>query len=172
MENKEILFTRLISGNQERIFRICAYHTSSGDDCSDLYQQVLINIWQSLGTFRGDSAINTWIYRVAINTAIDFTRSENRRRKSVARYLDEYESIRTRLESGYDKIRQEHLLDEMWRQINQLSVIDKVIITLVLEELPSKEIADIVGITDASVRVKVHRIKENLKLKMGEPNDE
>jgi RNA polymerase sigma-70 factor (ECF subfamily) len=172
MEDKEKRFASILKGNQERILRICAYHTNDKDDCKDLYQQVLINIWQSLGSFRGEANINTWLYRVALNTAIDFTRSENRRKQVALKYFDEYHSLKINLCTSWEKIRLEKMMDEMWRQINLLSIIDKVIMTLVLEDLSSREIAEIVGISDTSVRVKIHRIKENLKTKIGDQSHE
>jgi RNA polymerase sigma-70 factor, ECF subfamily len=167
MEDREIKFKELVNQNHERIYRICAYHTSGLDDCNDLYQQILINVWQALHSFRGDSKLSTWIYRIALNTAIDFNRAETRRMISKSKYQLDLGHSGPWGESAWEKIRMEKLVDHLWQQINQLSVIDKVIISLVLEEITSKEIADVVGISEINVRVKIHRIKESLKLNIG-----
>ncbi len=166
MEDREKKFRQLIAENHDRIYRICSYHSAGGEDCNDLYQQVLINIWQSLRNFRGDSKISTWIYRIAMNTSIDFIRAENRRLMKRNRFQTE-SAIFTQPDERWEKLRKEKMLDELQTQINQLSIIDKLIMSLVMEEVGSKEIAEIVGITEGNVRVKIHRIKEYLKLSIG-----
>jgi len=171
MEEKEKVFKQLIQDNHERIYRICSYHSSCRDDCNDLYQQVLINVWQSLRNFRGDSKISTWIYRIALNTTIDFNRAENRRLQGKIKYQQELGST-LQQDDRWQKIQEEKFLQELSNQINQLSVIDKLIMSLVMEEVGSKEIAEIVGITEGNVRVKTHRIREALKLTMGGQNHE
>ena len=73
MLEKEEKFNELVAQNTVRIQRICSYYNSDADDRKDMFQEVLINIWNSLDRFRGDSAINTWIYRIAVNTALSYT---------------------------------------------------------------------------------------------------
>lgn len=167
MEDRESRFKSIVKENHDRIFRICACHTRSHDDCNDLFQQVLINIWQALRNFRGDSKISTWIYRIALNTAIDFSRAEKRRNAATHNYLEEVKMTAAYNTGTWEKIREENRINEMLLQINQLNVIDKLIISLVLEDLSSKEIAEVVGMTEPNVRVKIHRIKEGLKIKTG-----
>ena len=171
MDERESQFRKLVVENHGKIYRICAYHSSGQDDCNDLYQQVLINIWQSLKNFRGESNINTWIYRVALNTSIDFVRAEKRRVTNGLAFRNEMRSL-TNQEERWEKIRKEKMLDELQIQINQLSIIDKLIISLMMEKVESKEIAEIVGITEVNVRVKVHRLKEYLKQTMGGNDNE
>ena len=69
---KEEKFNQIVAENSERIKRICAYYSSNTHDPKDIYQEVLINIWKSLDSFRGDSAISTWIYRIAVNTTLSY----------------------------------------------------------------------------------------------------
>jgi RNA polymerase sigma-70 factor (ECF subfamily) len=170
MEDREKTFRQILSENRDRIFRICAYHSSSLDDCNDLFQQVSVNIWQSLKFFRGESKISTWIYRIALNTAIDFHRAEGRRLKLKTKIQQEWGTQPK--DDRWEKIQKEKMLEELKLQINQLTVLDKLIMSLVLEEVGSKEISDIVGISEGNVRVKIHRIKESLKLKMEGQNNE
>ena len=106
MEEKDKVFKQIISENQERIYRICAYHVKDQDDCNDLFQQVLINTWQSLRNFRGDSKISTWIYRIALNTCIDHFRAEKRRNKTLREFQQDY-SQRSMMNDSWEKIKRE-----------------------------------------------------------------
>lgn len=162
MDSKEVKFRKIIEENEQRISSICRYYSSNDEDHKDMYQEVLINIWKSLDSFRGDAQLSTWIYRVAVNTAMGFANKEIRRQKV---FLDNKEYALTNLveideHAQKDK---EKLFQLLENQINQLSVIDKVIMTLVMESVNHKEIASVIGITEPNVRVKIHRIKNELK---------
>jgi len=162
MNKKEEQFRKLISDNEGRINSICRYYSADDEGQKDLYQEVLINIWKSLDSFKGNAQISTWIYRVAVNTAMGFSSKEVRRQRifldqkdnSLQNFVDVDEN------TGKEK---EKLFQILENQINQLSVIDKVIMALVLESVNYKEIASIIGISEPNVRVKIHRIKNELK---------
>ena len=164
--SKEEKFNQIVSENSERIQRICRYYNSNAEDQKDMYQEVLVNIWKSIDSFRGDSAISTWVYRVAVNTSLTFTGKAFRHMKLMVNgntqnlnsILDE-ENLKAKLE-------QENQLNRLQIELNQLSVIDKALISLMLEGLSMKEIADVIGITEPNVKVKIHRIKGQLKEKL------
>ena len=164
--NKENEFNKIIAENGNRIRRICRYYNSDPDDQKDMYQEVLINIWKSLDSFRGDSAINTWIYRVAVNTSLSFAGKTFKHMKLMipadAVNLNLIANI-ANPESGKNK---EILFERLQNELNLLSVIDKALISLMLEGLTMREIADIIGITEPNVKVKIHRIKTSLKEKL------
>ncbi len=162
MTNKEEQFRKLVNDNEQRISSICRYYSSNEDDQKDMYQEVLINIWKSLDSFRGDAQLSTWIYRVAVNTAMGFANKEIRRQKI---FLDQKEYALQNFVDVDENLskEKEKLFQVLENQINQLSVIDKIIMTLVLESVNHKEIASVIGITEPNVRVKVHRIKNELK---------
>ncbi len=163
---KEEKFNTIVSDNGERIRNICRYYNSNVEDQKDMYQEVLVNIWKSLDSFRGDSAMSTWVYRVAVNTSLTFTGKAFRHMKLMVN------SDTTNLNSILDdenlkqKLAEEKLLDRMQTELNQLSVIDKALISLMLEGLSMKEIAEVIGITEPNVKVKIHRIKSQLKEKL------
>lgn len=162
MNSKEKKFRKIVNENEHRISGICRYYSSNEDDQKDMYQEVLINIWKSIDSFRGDAQLSTWIYRVAVNTAMGFANKEVRRQKI---FLDHKEN---RLQNFIDvdeniNKEKEKLYQILENEINQLSVIDKIIMTLVLESVNHKEIASVIGITEPNVRVKIHRIKNELK---------
>jgi RNA polymerase sigma-70 factor (ECF subfamily) len=162
-DQKEIRFKEILEENGGKINKICRFYCSNDEDRKDMYQEVLVNIWKSLDKFRGDSAISTWIYRIAVNTSLSYSGMAIRNKKlnidkdpqSLNYLLDENELDK--------KFQLEEQLEQLEICINQLSIIDKILISLVLEGLSLREIADVVGLTEPNVKVKIHRIKEQLK---------
>jgi RNA polymerase sigma-70 factor (ECF subfamily) len=131
-----------------------------------MYQEVLVNIWKSLESFRGDSAISTWVYRVAVNTSLSYTGKAYRRMKLMVN--DGTQNLNSVLdeENLKEKLEQENRFDQLQTELNQLSVIDKALVSLMLEGLTMKEIAEVIGITEPNVKVKIHRVKAQLKEKL------
>ena len=123
------------------------------DVANDLTQETFINAWNSLTAFREDSSIKTWIYRIAVNTCLQHIRKEkNKTRLPISAIVQESEASAV--------ADSDHIL---YAAIGQLSEIDRLIITMVLDELEYEEIAKVVGINEATLRVKIHRIKQRLK---------
>jgi RNA polymerase sigma-70 factor (ECF subfamily) len=170
--NKEQQFKQLIDENKQRILSICHYYAPSREDEQDMYQEILINIWKSLETFRGDSSIRTWIYRVAVNTSLSFTgKAFKRMRLNVDADVQKLNSAFYDEEEVNLKVETEQKMEELQILLNRLSVIEKALMSLVLEGLSSAEIASVIGLTETNVRVKIHRIKESLRKQMkGENN--
>jgi RNA polymerase sigma-70 factor (ECF subfamily) len=163
---KEEQFNRLVADNDERIKRICSYYNSNATDQQDMYQEILVNIWKSLDSFRGDSAVSTWIYRVAINTSLSFTGKAYKHMKLMVPADNCHLNNVLDDENFEAKQLQEQQLEKLQNELNQLSVIDKALISLLLEGLSMKEIASVIGITESNVKVKIHRIKTQLKEKL------
>ena len=132
MLDKEEIFRKIVDENETRIKGICRYYSINSEDHKDMYQEVLINIWKSLESFRGDANINTWVYRVTVNTAIGFVSKEIRRQKLIIDHSDQT-LINLVDNEDYSIENKEQLFQALENQINQLSVVDKIIITLVLE---------------------------------------
>lgn len=163
MINKEERFNKIIEENESTIARICRYYAKCEEDTKDMYQEVLINIWKSLDSYRGDAAISTWIYRIAINTSLS---QSGRSYKQLKFRVDfDTQNLGSLLDDDEIEIKElfENQLEALQTEINQLSIIDKALITLLLEDLSSKEIANIIGLTEPNIRVKIHRIKESLR---------
>jgi len=164
MENtKENRFTQIVAENSSRINSICNYYSPNAEDRKDLYQEILVNIWKSLDKFRGDAAISTWIYRIAVNTSLSFAGKAYKNLKLKVDQIPQGINSLLDEEDLEQKQKTELHLEELETQLNLLSVIDKALISLVLEGLSMREIADIIGLTEPNVKVKIHRIKENLK---------
>ena len=166
-EKKEEQFNQIVTENRERISRICSYYSASRQDRQEMFQEVLIHIWKGLDHFRGESAIGTWIYRIAVNTAISYVGKANKYLKANV-YVDPQ-----RLSSLFDgdtpeeRYEKEMQFERLQSELKMLSVIDNTILSLLMEGLSTKEIADVIGITEPNVRVKIHRIKTEIKRKIG-----
>jgi RNA polymerase sigma-70 factor (ECF subfamily) len=163
---KEEKFNSLISDNSERIRRICRYYNPNLEDQKDMYQEVLVNIWNSIDNFRGDSAISTWVYRVAVNTSLSFTGKAFKQMKLMVDFDTENLDSILDDENFEAKHVEEQKFKLLQNELNLLSVIDKALMSLVLEGLSMKDIADVIGITEPNVKVKIHRIKDNLRTKV------
>jgi len=128
----------------------------------DLYQNILIRLWKGLATFENRSSLGTWVYRISVNTSLDFLRKEfkNRSRSKLVE-IDDINITDKSINQEEEVIISENT-QLMYKCINKFSFIDKTIISLYLEDLSYREIANIVGITEKNVSVKLSRIKKNL----------
>jgi RNA polymerase sigma factor (sigma-70 family) len=152
----ETEFVSLINQHQKIIYKVCNLYMDSHADRDDLFQEITLQAWKAYKTFRGDAKFSTWLYRVALNTAITFFRKE---KKTAHIYTtDELPDIGG---AAYDPI--EEQTKAMYAAIGELSKIDKAIVMLYLEDYSYAEISDVVGITANNVAVKMNRIKIKLK---------
>lgn len=155
MDQKELLFKQIFDANSKKIFHLCYGYTGDSDAANDLLQETFLKVWQNLDKFRQKSLISTWIYRIAVNTCLTYLRTEKRQSK------DELTDniIENKIEEYSEKNEQVALL---YQSIAKLEENDRLIITMVLDELPYNEIAEISGISEGNLRVKIHRIKQKL----------
>jgi RNA polymerase sigma-70 factor, ECF subfamily len=141
-----------------KIFRLCMGYVNDYDHAQDLVQETFISVWQNLYTFRNEANIGTWIFRIASNHCL---RAVKRERKLAKAELP-YDIKEEREDSGEDKTQ------FLYKCISELKEAERIIISLVLEDLPQAEIAAITGMREVNVRVKIHRIKELLSIKFKE----
>jgi RNA polymerase sigma-70 factor, ECF subfamily len=150
-------FIGTINDHQGIILKVCRMYTDNSLDSQDLFQEVVLQLWKSYPRFRGESKISTWMYRVALNTAI--TRLQRNKRRPDSQRLssgqDTLESTDKRLDIEYDA--------ELQYAINQLNKFDRAIVMLYLDEKSYKEIGEIMDISESHVGVKINRIKSKLK---------
>src|SRR4051794_24785763 len=139
MEPLETRFLALIAENRQRMLRLCRVYARGEQDREDLYQEVLFQIWRALPGYRGESGANTWLWRVALNTAISHVREDaaaGRRRASVVRDQSQVE----RAEDPRAAAASEPDFEALYAAIAQLDKVEKAVITLFLEELNYEEI--------------------------------
>lgn len=154
-------FENLIRQYSGLINKVCHMYAEDQEHLQDLRQEVLTNIWQGLGRFKGDAKISTWIYRVAINTCVSYIRryghiTDNYRLDSVT------SSVQTPAAITQSELSTDAMLAEMYNMVSRLSRIDKAVILLWLDQYSYDDIASIVGISKANVAVRLHRAKERL----------
>ena len=159
MQNQlEQSFIQIIEDNKDKIYRISKIYAVTPIEPQDLFQEVVIQVWKSLSTFKGKSSINTWIYKVALNVCYSSKMKLEKNNNNTVRL----ESIHFALsENTPDKIQKEKY-QNLQACISTLNVIDKSIVILYLEELPYKEIAAITGLTENHIAVKMKRIRKTL----------
>ncbi|MCC9165952.1 RNA polymerase sigma factor [Pontibacter harenae] len=167
MSEQEKLFEQVVQENKDKLYRICRACLPGRDDANDLYQDILVKIWLNLHTFRGDAKLSTWLYRIALNTAILHKKQQNRYALPLPHHVIDLPD--SAVETA-DKQQQELLLQQLHYCISCLEKQDRLIISLVLEEVPYKEIAEVLGLTVSHVGVKINRIKQKLATLMEQGN--
>jgi RNA polymerase sigma-70 factor (ECF subfamily) len=150
-------FIKIIDGHKDLIFKICYSYCRDSESRKDLGQEILINLWRSFKKYNGTVKLSTWIYTVGLNTAISFYRKGVRRKESTS-LLEAIISIPDEKET----LMQERLA-WLYDYIGRLKELDKALLLLYLDDKSYKEIAEIIGITEAHVGTKLNRIKKSLK---------
>jgi RNA polymerase sigma factor (sigma-70 family) len=158
MDNKETHFLQLISENKGILFKICRVYQDDPDDRNDLLQEMTLQLWLAFGSYRGESKFSTWMYRVALNTAIVFFKKQKRRPDSEQL---PYQFERAEEVSPSDE--KEEQLALFYRAVQELNKVEKALIYLYMEDVPYGEIASTLGISEVNVRVRLNRIKNKLK---------
>jgi RNA polymerase sigma-70 factor (ECF subfamily) len=147
-------FVELVESNKGIIYKVCLLYSDDSESHNDLFQEVVINLWRAYPRFRGECKIQTWIYRIALNTCVSFLRKS----KSKPSMLPISPNIEVFVEeSDFARVK------ELYRMIDSLNKIDKALVLLYLEDKSHDEISQIVGISRSNVAVRLFRIKERLK---------
>ena len=155
--DKKDRFIKVIKENKGLIFKVSALYTNSLQDREDLRQEIVFQLWKSFDTFNERSKLSTWLYRVAMNTAIYNLKSAKRQLNTI--------SIDTEAERYADVVdkSEEERVRLLYESIQTLNLLERGIILLYLEEKNHQEIAEIIGISTSNVGTKILRIKEKLK---------
>ena len=149
-------FERHLTENELLIHKVCRLYASYKVDRQDLFQEIVIQLWKAFPKFNGHAKFSTWLYRVAINTAITGLRKQKNFMVSYEpATLPQFVDDNTGLE--------EEQLKELHKAIEQLNQVEKAIVMLYMEDKTYEEMEDILGITQGNLRVKMNRIKEKLR---------
>jgi RNA polymerase sigma factor (sigma-70 family) len=154
---KEKEFLNRIESHKGILYKVSKMYMNNRDDQQDLFQEIVCQLWKSYESFRNESQFSTWMYRVAVNTAIVFLKKEKRK---VDKYEIASENIKD--DEGDSHIK-ESQIDHFYKAVQKLGKIDKAIIFYQLEGFSHKEIGDNLGISEGNARVKLNRAKEKLK---------
>jgi RNA polymerase sigma factor (sigma-70 family) len=152
MQEKE--FVALLNKHQNIIHKICNVYMDAQPDKEDLFQEITLQAWKAIKNFRGDAQFSTWLYRVALNTAITFFKKEKRQLATPAEHLPDVTEENNPVEEQ---------VQAMYKAIAGLSKIDKALVMLYLDDYSYKEMSEVLGLTVSNVGVKMNRIKTWLK---------
>ena len=158
-------FLELVNENRNRILRVCRVYAWNPADQDDLYQEILFQIWRGLPSLNENQFANTWLYRVAINTAISFSRKRQSRSGRVVHF--EHTDLTRKIDS--QQVTFEHTDDriaDLYTAIYKLDPLEKAIMALFLEDFTYEQMAEATGITANNVGVIVHRAKKKLSCLM------
>ena len=154
MKTLETAFAQMVKEHKSTIYTVCFMFSKDADEVNDLFQEVLINLWQGFASFEGKSKIDTWIWKVSFNTCI----SQERKKKRTSAI-----PLSMGIDLFNDKDDDTKQVKMLYERIHRLNPFDRAIVLLWLEGMPYDEIAAIVGISPKNVSVRLYRIKEELK---------
>lgn len=145
-------FVEMIQQNEGIIYKVASFYLTTEYPINDLRQEIILNLWKSFSSFRGESKRSTWIYRIALNTCISFVR-----RKRIDLSFTDIQIELPDISEGKEDIQL------LYRLINNLGKIEKAMILLYLEDKSYKEIAEITGLTVTNVATSLSRAKQKMK---------
>lgn len=154
MNPKEQQFAQVVKDNRSTIYVVCYMFSNDAEEVADLFQEVLVKLWNGYDSFQGKSDIKTWIYRVTLNTCVTIDRKKRRRNRAMLSMDVDY------FDSQEQETAQVRILHE---RIARLQPLDRAIILLWLEQISYGEIGEIVGISAKNVSVRLARIRVQLK---------
>jgi len=157
MSKYKAIFESLYQQYWQRIYRLALGYVNDVDWAKDIAQETFVNVWNQLPKFRAEAEYNTWIYRIAVNICL----RQIERSKKVISDQDKVQRSKS-VEEEYQEVNTQRL----YKAISELTEINRIIISLTLDGMDQKQIADVTGITHANVRTRVHRIKEELYQKL------
>ena len=155
MNEMELEFAQIVKEHKGTIYTVCYMFSKDEAEVSDLFQDILVNLWKGFPKFRGESSAGTWIYRVSLNTCISAERKKKRKAETIPLTMDI-----NLFEDSDEDTKQVRMLRE---RIGRLGPFDRAIVLLWLENLSYDEIGAIVGISAKNVSVRLVRIREQLK---------
>ncbi len=158
-------FLNLLTESKARLTRICRFYCTRKEDQQDLMQEIVFQIWRSRDRFRRESQVYTWIYRIGINTALTFVRKARRHPYVDLSHAPPVADAQLSPEERMDQAEQQSQLMDAIRQLRKL---DQTLILLYLEEMSYREMAEITGLSESNVGVKINRIKKVLAQRLTE----
>lgn len=158
-QHLEKTFLTALEQNQHKLLRVCSVYAENAEDKKDLFQEAVINIWQSMHTFEKKSSMSTWMFRITLNVCL---RLQMKQAKNRDRFRKLNSISIENIQDEEPNLEEQERLMRLRSCIKKLNDADKAITTLYLEELSYKEISDITGLTENNVAVKIKRIKMKL----------
>lgn len=159
-----------LSEHGSSVVKVARAYTLTSEECQDLAQEILLQAWRSLPNFEGKASPATWFYRVALHTAMNWRRKDKPRR-SRQRPMLEVHSLAAEDVDSAEQAQQRDTVEQLYKAINQLPKTDAALVLLYLDELSYREMAEVLGISESNVGVKLNRAKKALnQLMNGKPH--
>ena len=160
-ENLEALFKSWLQAYGGAVLKVARAYTLTAEECEDLAQEILLQLWRSLPRFAGRAGASTWVYRVALNTALGWHRKEGRRRARQQPLVEPEEAPLPGPDSA-EQLHQREVVERLYAAIRQLPKAEAALVLLYLEDLSYREIASVLGISENNVGVKLTRARRAL----------
>ncbi|HBV13750.1 RNA polymerase sigma factor [Chryseobacterium carnipullorum] len=154
----ETAFLKLVNQHKGILYKASRIYADSLEDREDLQQEILIQLWKSYRNFKGKSEFSTWMYRVAINTAITYLKKEKQRTSNQTDVPGHFEVQNEDYNPAKDK-----QLEVFYRAVQELKALEKAIIFYFMEGMSHKEIGENLGLSEVNARVKLNRTKEKIQ---------
>jgi RNA polymerase sigma-70 factor (ECF subfamily) len=161
-DEQERQFRQWLGEHKNLMFKVVRAYAASPQDQDDLFQEILLHLWSSIPGFNGQAKETTWIYKVALNTALVWKRDQKRRRKGHHGLMIDFEEISDARQNCCDSIEARQLIDQVYGAIRDLPKIDSSIILMSLDGISYHEMAEILGISTSNVGVRLNRAKKQL----------
>ncbi|MCU0916446.1 MAG: RNA polymerase sigma factor [Planctomycetes bacterium] len=161
--DQENQFRALLQENRDRIYRICCGYVRDENTRQDVFQTVLLHLWESLATFRGGSQVSTWIFRITVNTCLGYLRTQRREQRMRTEVEGQMQHAGVPVAPApAETCQTRDDIGRLYDCIHQLPPVDRMLIALHLEEAGAEEMAEVLGITPGNARVRLHRAKTAL----------
>jgi len=160
-EDQETLFTNWLADHGSAVVKVARAYTLTSEESQDLAQEILLQAWRSLPKFEGKASPATWFYRVALHTAMNWHRKD-RPRRSKQQPLLEVQALAPKGSNSAEQAQQRDTVEQLYKAIHQLPKTDTALVLLYLDQMSYREMAEVLGISESNVGVKLNRAKKAL----------
>ena len=160
-ENQKSLFMTWVGEHGRSVMKVARAYPLTSEECQDLAQEILLQAWRSLPNFERNAASATWFYRVALHTAMNWHRKDRPRRLRQQPLL-EVQDLAAESSNSAEQVLQRDMVEQLYKAIQQLPKTDAALVLLYLDELSYREMAEVLGISEGNVAVKLNRAKKAL----------
>lgn len=160
-DDQKSLFMDWLGEHDSSVMKVARAYTLTSDECQDLAQEILLQAWRSLPKFEGKASPATWFYRVALHTAMNWHRKDKTRRSRQQPFV-EVQTLATEATDSVEQAQHRDTVEQLYKAIHQLPKTDAALVLLYLDELSYREMAEVLGISESNVGVKLNRAKKSL----------
>jgi RNA polymerase sigma-70 factor (ECF subfamily) len=161
-ENQEKIFIEWLGEYKRLIFKVVRAYAINREDQDDLFQEILLGLWSSIPSYQRKAKETTWIYRVALNTALVWTRDKMRKKKRNKEMIANLERIAETANENCDVCETDRVIEQVYGAIHKLEKVDGSVILMWLDGLSYEQMAEVIGISKTNVGVKLNRARKRL----------